>query len=84
VYLDKGRLKGTDCLEYLREYRREINEMGLTETEMKMVVFWDTALYSKVETHRRFRRIYCRHHKGDNGPPKESDISRYRNIAGGC
>jgi hypothetical protein len=30
----------------------------------KMDVFWDVALYSLVETDRRFRGAYCIHYQG--------------------
>jgi hypothetical protein len=34
----------------------------LTATIMKMVVFWDAALYTQVDIDRRFRGAYCLHY----------------------
>jgi hypothetical protein len=32
---------------------------------MKMTVFWVVAPYSLVKVYRRFRRVCCLHHQGD-------------------
>jgi hypothetical protein len=34
---------------------------------LKMAAFWDIALCSLAEVDRRFRDVYCFHHKGDDG-----------------
>jgi hypothetical protein len=42
----------------------------LTETGMKMAVFWDVAPCSLVDTDRHFRGAYCLQHRTDNGGSK--------------
>jgi hypothetical protein len=38
---------------------------GLTMTTTKIIVFWDIALCSLLESNRRFGVAYCLHHQGD-------------------
>jgi hypothetical protein len=39
----------------------------LTAACMKMIVFWDVAPCSLVDSDRRFRVAYCLHHQGGAG-----------------
>jgi len=47
-----------------------------------MPVFWDVALCSLIEVHRRFKGAYCNHHQGR--PPVNLYESIQSNISEGC
>jgi hypothetical protein len=48
---------------YFTDFNDFIIEASVTI--LKVIVFWDVALCSPVETDRRFRGAYCFHHQGN-------------------
>jgi hypothetical protein len=41
-----------------------VKSISFISEEMKTAVFWDVVLCSLVDINRRFRGVYCLHHRG--------------------
>jgi hypothetical protein len=55
---------------------RTINRLSITDTNVKMAIFWDGVPCNLVEIGRRFRGAYCLHYQCDQQTVREKPFHR--------
>jgi hypothetical protein len=66
--------RAVQSLAILTEQRFQV----LMAANTKMVVFWDVASCSLVETDQYFKGTYCHHHQGDHLITSEMSVNFYQ------